>query len=434
MSPAPVLQSAAADLYDRLTPIAKPDAGLGYPLANYMAALGTMLQVIDDYARDQNVSGKLAPGWSQLLDVNRCPPECLPWLGQFVGVPVNVALNDAQQRTQVRSRNGWQRGTLGAIVAAAQSQLNGNYGDAVLRYNPDVYWRLNDAVGATSVYDTSGNGMSGTPVGTMTFGTTGLLPNDPDKAVAIGAGSGDITSLYAAYAPDSLRTYQGIAVRSLTTKEDDLFSDTSGNVLMYCQSGGENVAFRTISGNAQVWAAAWPGTAVSVWWALTYNDNTHIAELFINGVSQGTKTLSTGFVAPGGDFVLGASGANGWQGTLDEVSVYNGILTAAQIQAIYNARNIPPTARGVTVVERDSNACAPWPPYGLSVFTRSSQTPSSANVLAALMAQKPAGIILNYQVLADATYADLYSTYSAYSGIYGAFHTYGGAYTNTPGT
>jgi hypothetical protein len=430
----PLLESAAADLYDRLTPIATPDAGLGYPLANYAAALGTMLQVVDDYSRDQIVNGELAPGWSQLLDVNRCPPECLPWLGQFVGVPVNVALNDAQQRIQVQQRNGWQRGTLGSIVAAVQSQLNGNYGDAVLRYNPDLFWRCNDPVGSATTFDTSGNGETGAVQGAVTFGITGLLPNDPDKALAIGSASGDIVSTYPAYTPGSLRTFQGIAVRSLTTKQDTLFYDTNNGPMLYCGSGSQNVNFRTIAGNAVVWTAAWPGTAVSVWWALTYNDGTHIAELFINGVSQGTRTLSVGFPSPGGDFILGAQGVNGWQGTLDETSIYNGILTAAQIQAIYNARNIPPTAKGVTVVERDPVASASWPAYGLSVFTRNSQTPSAALAQAAAMAQKPGGIILNYQTLADATYSDLYTTYSAYSGIYGAFHTYEGAYTNTPGT
>jgi hypothetical protein len=431
----PLLESAAADLYDRMTPIAGQDAALGYPLAQYMAALGTMLQIVDDYSRDQTLpDGTIAPGWSQLLDVTRCPTECLPWLGQFVGVPVNVALNDANQRVQVQSRNGWQRGTLGAIVAAVQAQLNGNYGDAVLRYNPDFYWRCNDPLGSTTLLDTSGNGQAGTVMGTVTFGIPGLLPNDPDKAIAIGAGNGYVTSNYPAFVPGSLRTFQGVAVRSVTTKQDTLFYDTASNVMLYCANGSENVSFRTVSGNAQQWTAVWPGTAQSVWWALTYNDGTRVAELFINGVSQGIKTMNAGFPEPSGNFMLGSGGANGWQGTLDETSVYNGILTPTQIQAIYNARNIPPQAKGVTVVERDPNACPTIPAYGLSVFTRTSQTPNTALALAALMAQKPGGIILNYQVLPDATYQDLYNNYAQYQGIYGAFHTYGGVFTNTPGT
>src|ERR1019366_10522798 len=27
-----------------------------------------------------------APGWSQILDITRCPQYVLPWLGQFIGV------------------------------------------------------------------------------------------------------------------------------------------------------------------------------------------------------------------------------------------------------------------------------------------------------------------------------------------------------------
>jgi hypothetical protein len=215
--PEPILKSFAAALYDSLTPLAAQDAGLNWPLANYMAAIGEMFQVVDDYGRDQLLSGgKIAPGWSQLIDVDRCPLEALPWLGQFVGVSVDTGLSEADQRTQIRNANGWKRGTVGAIVAAAQQLLTGT--------------------------------------------------------------------------------------------------------------------------------------------------------------------------------------------------------------------------KSVTVVERDPTASASHPAYGLSVFTRTSETPDSAAVLAAIISQKPAGIVLNYQDLAPVTYEDLFLDYATYRTIYSTFTTYQGVYTNTPGT
>lgn len=213
----PPLKSFAFDLYDRLTPIAGQDGSLDWALANYCGGIGEMFQVVEDYSRDQlDGNGRNAPGWSQLLDPDRCPSECLPWLGQFVGVVVNTSLSDAAQRDQIRNASGWKRGSVGAIVAAAQAQLTGT--------------------------------------------------------------------------------------------------------------------------------------------------------------------------------------------------------------------------KSVTIVERDSTACAAQPAYGLSVYTRVGETPNSAAVLAAIKAQKPGGIILRYVVEPDVTYQDLFSTYATYDAVYSSFKTYQGVYTNTTGT
>lgn len=119
--PAPVLDSFAQRLYDSVAPLAYDDANHSYALANYCAALGQMFQIVDDYSRDQGTQ----PGWSQLLDINRCPPEALGWLGQFVGVYLIAGLTDAQQRARILAAGGWNRGTLASIVAAAQQFLTG---------------------------------------------------------------------------------------------------------------------------------------------------------------------------------------------------------------------------------------------------------------------------------------------------------------------
>lgn len=121
--PMPILDSFAQRLYDSLAPLAYDDAKHNFALANYCAALGDMFQIVDDYARDQIIAGMDAPGWSQLLDINRCPPEALGWLGQFVGVPLQAGLSDAAQRARILGTAGRNRGSLPAIIAAARQYL-----------------------------------------------------------------------------------------------------------------------------------------------------------------------------------------------------------------------------------------------------------------------------------------------------------------------
>jgi hypothetical protein len=121
----PVLSSFAQDLYDRLAPLAQDDADNGYALALYCAAIGQMFQEVEDYARDTTVDDKDAPGWSGIVDINRAPSKGLAWLAQFVGVTLQVGLDDASQRTRILETDGWNRGTLGGISGAAHQYLTG---------------------------------------------------------------------------------------------------------------------------------------------------------------------------------------------------------------------------------------------------------------------------------------------------------------------
>jgi hypothetical protein len=96
-------------------------------------SIASMFDQIEMYARDQEDG---TPGWGILLDVDRCPIEALPWLAQFVGVILPAGLTEAQQRDRIRNTDGFKRGSLGAIIAAAQEGLTGDQ---------TVIWRERDA-------------------------------------------------------------------------------------------------------------------------------------------------------------------------------------------------------------------------------------------------------------------------------------------------
>jgi hypothetical protein len=67
-----------------------------------------------------------APGWSQVLDINRCPSYALPWLGQFIGVDLTKSpgLNYEQSVQRILSRSGFGRGTLTALKSGLVAIIN----------------------------------------------------------------------------------------------------------------------------------------------------------------------------------------------------------------------------------------------------------------------------------------------------------------------
>lgn len=174
-----------AALYAALEPLAYDDAALGYPLFQYTAAIASMEDQVDTYASDTD-DGR--PGWSNLLDVDRCPSEALPWLAQFLGVKIDTSLADADQRNQIRNVDGFKRGTLGSIIGAAQKHLTGSQ---------TVYYKERD-----SAVDATAEGAYGLTVLTLTTETPD--PTAVENAILAVKPAGIILS----YATVSGMTYQ----------------------------------------------------------------------------------------------------------------------------------------------------------------------------------------------------------------------------------
>lgn len=133
----PVVGSFGAELYEAVEPLAWADEENGWALLTLCGAIGEMFQQVRDLG-SPDPDGN--PGWSQLLDVTRCPTAYLPWLGQFVGVQVDTSLTDTQQRSQITNEAGMARGSLAAIRGAAQKYLTGSRTVQILeRVGGDAY-------------------------------------------------------------------------------------------------------------------------------------------------------------------------------------------------------------------------------------------------------------------------------------------------------
>ena len=124
VSPPPELEPEpfAARLYGMLAPLAQYDPSYGWALLAFVNASTLAYEQVEEWVRDTPEG----PGWSLLLDVNRCPPEALGWLGQFVGVRLLKNASDEDNRDRIAATDGFKRGTPAAIKGAAQATLNGN--------------------------------------------------------------------------------------------------------------------------------------------------------------------------------------------------------------------------------------------------------------------------------------------------------------------
>jgi len=87
-----------------------------FPLVNY--SVGANGQFDPEYID--------APGWSQLLDINRCPDWALPWLGQLLGIPYGSynGLTQAQKIDKISSRPTFDRGTVAILQNALAQEIN----------------------------------------------------------------------------------------------------------------------------------------------------------------------------------------------------------------------------------------------------------------------------------------------------------------------
>ena len=62
--------------------------------------------------------------WGRLLDPDLCPASALPYLGQYVGVPIPVGTPEVEARELIRAKAGTNRGTESAVEAAIERSIS----------------------------------------------------------------------------------------------------------------------------------------------------------------------------------------------------------------------------------------------------------------------------------------------------------------------
>jgi hypothetical protein len=199
------------------------------------------------------------------------------------------------------------------------------------------YWRLGESAGTTAV-DAKG-AANGTYVNGVTLGAAGAVVNDPDTAASFN-GTNNKVSLPA------LPTVTDFSVESwsniTTTQANNAVYGTNGNVRVLARPGGSagTTAYVGVWLNGTEYTLQPNGPSnVGSWVQLVLVRQGASLTLYRNGVQVAQRTdLPAGATANISGWI-GAQGGNAYYltGRVDDVSVFNGALTAAQVARHYQA-------------------------------------------------------------------------------------------------
>lgn len=214
------------------------------------------------------------------------------------------------------------------------------------------YWRLAETSG-TSASDSKGTS-TGTYTGGYTLGAAGGLAHDADKATTFDGSTGyvNIGDVYDFAGTTSFSVefwvkknvqeatswarlvdkHQLTPVRDGWTTSIAPNSDTFGNA--------GKILFERWGNGSQSNVVGTTATAVGTWYYVvaTYDGST--LRLYVNGSLEASAASSVSMSDTTAPLRIAASagGGSNFNGTIDDVAIYNVALTAAQIQAHYDAR------------------------------------------------------------------------------------------------
>ncbi len=205
--------------------------------------------------------------------------------------------------------------------------------------SPVSYWRLGETGGTVAADSADGN--TGTITGGVTLGIPGALPNDTNTAMTFNGTDGYISGLDTA----NLDILGNLTVEAWANPS--VLNNTSGAVFnkgVYQYRLGINnnawrgsVFFRGVAYDVSSPTLTVPGT----WDYLVLTRNSTTLTLYVNSVSVATLTIPSGNIATStGIFAIGRKSStvtNFFNGSIDEIAVYNKALTPDRILAHYTA-------------------------------------------------------------------------------------------------
>ena len=226
---------------------------------------------------------------------------------------------------------------------------------AVASDNPYLYWRFDEAAGATAAADSSGNNRPGTYTGGTTLGAARACPRDTGAAVTLNGTTGYIaagTGVVAVAGPNlftvevwfktavaggKLLGFGGSPTGSSKSYDRHLFLNNTGNLVFGVNPGGLKVVVvvspKTYTDNAWHHAAA-TLSATGM-------------QLYVDGAQVAADPTTTTAQAFNGYWRAGYDNLTGWgtntptnfyfTGSVDDVAVYTTALSPTRIAAHYNA-------------------------------------------------------------------------------------------------
>ncbi|MEU6424859.1 LamG-like jellyroll fold domain-containing protein [Microbispora sp. NPDC046973] len=234
------------------------------------------------------------------------------------------------------------------------------YGKAVYGDEPTLYWRLNEASGTVAA-DSGKGGIAGNYTGSgVTYGQAGAIIDTSDKAVAFANGGVASATTFA----NPTGYSEELWFKTTTTSGGKLIglgssaTGTSSNYdrHVYMTNDGKLV-FGTYTGTLNVITTT-ASYNDGQWHHMVATQGTGGMKLYVDGALVGTNPQTgaesfTGYWRVGGDSLNSWPSrptSNNFNGRIDEVAVYGGVLTDAQVATHWQKgsgngpANQPPTA------------------------------------------------------------------------------------------
>lgn len=221
------------------------------------------------------------------------------------------------------------------------------YYSAVMRDNPQVYYRLSDPTGTTAI-DSSAHGRNGTySASGVTYGVPGVT--FANTAVTFDGVAG-LCSCPSGVDPSQ---YSQITIEywfKLSTTNlpsfpaivaNDLVGATNKGIVTYINSDATDINFLLGNGTFATTCAGGLAMSTGIWYHFCAVWDGSNMFIYINANQVGGPTGFAGPIAAGADNVTLAhnpAGTDYFQATMDEFAIYSVALTADQIAQHYKAR------------------------------------------------------------------------------------------------
>jgi len=226
------------------------------------------------------------------------------------------------------------------------SGVAADYDALVLALSPGCYWRMGEASGNLADSAPTPDNDIATKHGSPTYGVTGAIYGDADKAISLAGNAADYFEVANSASVNTGDVFSIVAWIKKAANGVDmtiisrpasgyLFMFGSDNLLALYRTGD---AFPNIASTVAITDTNWHMVAV------TKNDGLSL-RIYIDGIDVSGVPSYNAIVANGGVVQIGrnvAAGNKPWNGSLDEIAVFPTALTAANITTLYTAGTAAP--------------------------------------------------------------------------------------------
>ena len=228
----------------------------------------------------------------------------------------------------------------GQVTSCALGALEvGGPTQQVVTDHPIGFWRVGDPVGSGSAADASGNSLTGAVDPGVSLGQPGAISGDT-AATFPGSGPAIVAPASAVLDLANAVSVEAWARPTLAGQNGGIYEKTvngwvNSQYMLFLEAGVAKFRVRTAAG--ALLPVDGPVLPLNIWSHLVGTFDGSALRLYVNGVLVNTSAAAGPLNSGTGPSFIGRLGQNlyPFQGSLDEVAVFNGVLSADRVRAHY---------------------------------------------------------------------------------------------------